>query len=248
MNYVYKEKFYIRKRNFRTFILLPAVLFIFFGIPFIALAIDPYDVIESGPPLITEDGILFSYKQKGESPRYVMVSGDFNRWENPILMKKNRHGVFVLLYNKEDEKAIVLNKGKYRYLYLIDGVWVKDYLNNKSVYDHYGTELSYFEVFTPIIILKNNPVKVNDNKYIFYYENKSAKNVSIAGDFNNWNPFSFPMRKNKSGLWEVELYIPQGSYSYRFIVDGIHRKDPLGMTLVQDRFGDEVSYLTLPLD
>jgi len=56
------------------------------------------------------------------------------------------------------------------------------------------------------------------------------------------------MRKNKSGIWEVELDIPQGSYSYRFIVDGIHRKDPLGMTRVQDRFGDEVSYLTLPLE
>lgn len=248
MNYAYKEKLYTRKRNLRALILLPVILWILFSIPFITFAIDPYDVIESGPPLITDEGILFRYKQKGESPRYVMVSGDFNRWENPIFMKENRHGVYVLLYNKEYEKAIVLNEGKYTYMYLVDGVWVKDSLNSKSVYDQYGTELSYFEVFTPIILLKNNPVKVNHNKYIFYYENTSAKNVYIAGDFNNWNPFSLPMRKNKSGIWEAELDIPQGSYSYRFIVDGIHRKDPLGMTRVQDRFGDEVSYLTLPFE
>ena len=138
------------------------------------LAITLHEVSNAGPPIVTEDGILFSFKSEKKAPRYVMVSGDFNDWDEPLLMTKNRHGIFVYLYNRSDERSVVLKEGKYRYRFLVDGIWIKDPRNDKSVYDSYGTELSYFEIRAPLIILDKNPVHVEKDRYVFYYRDPDA--------------------------------------------------------------------------
>jgi hypothetical protein len=211
-----------------------------------AFAFDPRDVTKAQPPLITNEGILFSYKDEKITPKYVMVIGDFNDWEKPLYMIKNRYDVFVYLYNSKKNKGIVLKEGRYRYRFLVDGLWISDPSNDRTVYDYYDTKLSYFDLPAPLIIVENNPVPDTDNKYVFYYKNERAREVYLAGEFNNWNPYSLPMKKNTSGLWEREIDIQPGSYAYIFIVDGVFRKDPLGSTIVYDRFDNEFSYLRIP--
>jgi 1,4-alpha-glucan branching enzyme len=88
---------------------------------------------------------------------------------------------------------------------------------------------------------------VTRTDYVFYYKNRNAREVYLVGDFNNWNPYSHPLRKNRSGLWEVVLDIPPGSYLYRFIVDGVYKPDPLNKDLVKDRSDNAYSSLKLPL-
>jgi chromosome partitioning protein len=54
-----------------------------------------------------------------------------------------------------------------------------------------------------------------------------AKNVQIAGDFNNWQPENTKMQKvGESGVWQTKLILPAGKYSYRFVVDGQWQQDP----------------------
>jgi len=216
-------------------------------IPSLLCALDPFIIKEAGPPVITQEGVLFTYQGGKDGPEKVMVSGDFNNWEKPLFMIKNWHNVFVYLYNKKGEKSIVLKEGIYHYRYLVDGVWKKDPMNPRVIYDKQGTALSFFEVKIPVIITDHNPTHIYRNRYIFYYKNDEAESVYLVGDFNYWNPYSLPMKKNKSGLWEVEVNILPGTYSYRFLVDGIYRNDPLGATLVTDRFDNEYSLISLPL-
>lgn len=247
MKYTCKKIPYIKIRRLKTLSLLFIVILWLLSTRFEAFALDPRDLRGPGPPIITDQGVIFTYHDPEKTPGYVMVSGDFNNWEKPIFLKKNRHGIYFYMYDETIEKEIVLRDGLYRYLYLIDGIWVKDPLNDNTVYDQYGTELTYFEVPAPIILLDKNPVETDSNKYLFYYKNAEARNVYILGDFNNWNPYSDRMRKNKSGLWEIEMNIPPGAYSYSFIVDGTYRKDPLSKAIVQDRFGNELTFIELPL-
>jgi len=237
----------MRRKSIRFFLTIFLILSICSGSPISLLAITLHDVTDGGPPIITEGGILFRYKDEEKNPQYVMVSGDFNNWKKPLLMVKNIHNVYVYLYNEKDERSVVLKEGKYRYRYLVDGIWMKDEKNYKYVYDSYGTELSYFEVKKPIIITAYNPVHVSNNKYVFYYRDETAKKVYIVGDFNNQNPYSHPLKKNKSGIWEIELHLPPGSYAYRFIVDGIYSRDPLGTKIVHDRFDNVYTSVGLPL-
>ena len=232
---------------FSVFLLLAGPLLLLTN-PQALCAYNLHAVTEGGPPIVTEEGVLFRYKDEKRSPRYVMVSGDFNKWESPILMVKNSNNVFVYFYNKTDERSVVLEEGRYRYRYLVDGVWMKDEENKKSVYDGYDTPLSYFEVSHPIIITTHNPVHVKSNSYLFYYRDEGAKNVYMVGDFNNWNPYSHPFRKNKSGIWEIEFDLVPGAYAYRFIVDGLFRRDPLGIKVVYDRFDNSYTSFIIPLE
>lgn len=209
--------------------------------------IDLYAIREAGPPQVTSDGILFTYKPEKEMPEKVMVGGDFDNWRDLHRMEKGDFGVFVFLYNKRDERGIVLREGFYRYRYLIDGIWFNDPHSDALLYDSKGTALSFFVLPKPIIVVDYNPLHLGRNDYIFYYKNDKAKSVAILGDFNNWNPYSHPMKKNLAGLWEIVLDIPPGQYVYRFVVDGNYRNDPLGRAVVYDIFDNAFTRLEVPL-
>ncbi len=66
-----------------------------------------------------------------------------------------------------------------------------------------------------------SPPRIRGDRLIFYYQDDQASEVSLAGDFNGWNPQSLPMKKNQNGVWRVELKrLPPGRYGYKFLVDG----------------------------
>ena len=52
-----------------------------------------------------------------------------------------------------------------------------------------------------------------------------AEEVSVVGNFNNWDMFNLPMYKTKDG-WEMKLNLPKGKYFYKFIVDGYWTSNP----------------------
>jgi 1,4-alpha-glucan branching enzyme len=53
-----------------------------------------------------------------------------------------------------------------------------------------------------------------------------ARQICIAGSFNDWHPSVTPMIRLSDGMWAKELVLPPGSYEYRFVVDGEWVDDP----------------------
>jgi 1,4-alpha-glucan branching enzyme len=64
-----------------------------------------------------------------------------------------------------------------------------------------------------------------------------AESASIAGDFNNWNTISHPMKKDKKGVWKISLDLLPSTYQYRFLVDGEWQTDPHCTECVENPFG-----------
>jgi hypothetical protein len=64
-----------------------------------------------------------------------------------------------------------------------------------------------------------------------------AEKVSVAGDFNGWRPDAAPAERGPDGIWRVTLPIPQGSWSYSFVVDGKFVEDPQAEAWREDGFG-----------
>jgi chromosome partitioning protein len=65
-----------------------------------------------------------------------------------------------------------------------------------------------------------------------------AKNVQIAGDFNNWQPAKTHMQKvGDSGVWQSKLKLPAGKYRYRLVVDGQWQQDPFNELTESNPFG-----------
>ena len=55
---------------------------------------------------------------------------------------------------------------------------------------------------------------------------------------------SFDVRVSR--VWTLELDLLPGSHAYRFLVDGIYRKDPLSKDIVLDRFDNEYTQIKIP--
>jgi 1,4-alpha-glucan branching enzyme len=64
-----------------------------------------------------------------------------------------------------------------------------------------------------------------------------AGNVFIAGDFNDWDTISHPMKKDKKGVWKLSVNLIPGTYQYRFFVDGQWQSDPTCAGCVENPFG-----------
>ncbi len=72
-----------------------------------------------------------------------------------------------------------------------------------------------------------------------------AKEVAIAGDFNNWSPDATLMNRVEGfeGDWELLLPLDKGRYQYRYVVDGVWQHDPYNNYVESNPFGELNSVL-----
>lgn len=74
-------------------------------------------------------------------------------------------------------------------------------------------------------------------KVLFEFPAPEAREVFLAGDFNNWDVRANPMKKDKKGLWKGNLPLAPGRYEYRFLVDGSWENDPSCSCCVPNQYG-----------
>jgi len=100
-------------------------------------------------------------------------------------------------------------------------------------------------VVTPAMTGENGTL-FKEVKIFFYYP--GARKVSVTGDFNDWDPEGIPMKKTgKKGLWEIDLKVKPGVYSYNFIIDGnMIVPDPNAVAQTPDGFGGTNSVMLVP--
>lgn len=60
----------------------------------------------------------------------------------------------------------------------------------------------------------------------FRLEAPDAREVFLAGTFNEWNPAARPLKRDKNGIWATMMMLGPGDYEYRFVVDGEWWDDP----------------------
>ena len=49
---------------------------------------------------------------------------------------------------------------------------------------------------------------------------KNASNVTVVGEFNNWNPSATPMRKQKTGEFTTTIDLTPGKeYQFRYLIN-----------------------------
>jgi len=71
----------------------------------------------------------------------------------------------------------------------------------------------------------------------FVYDSPTAKEVYLAGDFNNWSANGLPMRKTEDGDWRIRVPLSPGCHEFRYIVDGEWKCDPRLRDYVPNPFG-----------
>lgn len=138
------------------------------------------------------------------------IAGSFNNW-NPARtsMQKVDTGWVV---------TIPLPAGKYYYKLILDGNWMTDPNNRLKEDDGQGNANSV--LYCPNFLFKLNGYT-------------SAPEVIVAGSFNNWNKKELKMQAVPDG-WSLPVYLKDGTYSYKFLVDGKWIVDPTNKITRED--------------
>ncbi len=94
------------------------------------------------------------------------------------------------------------------------------------------------------------PVSNQENKNTvtihLYFKAPGAKEVSVVGDWNGWDPSVDRMKDpDGDGIWEIEIRLHPGEeYQYQFIIDGTKWvPDPNAPIQLDDGFGSKNSIL-----
>ena len=79
----------------------------------------------------------------------------------------------------------------------------------------------------------------------FYCAPLKAKSVTLAGDFNDWDPTSLPMERRVDGWWFLQVPLTHGHHQYRFLVDGRPMLDPRATGVARTERDEEVSLVAV---
>lgn len=167
----------------------------------------------------TEDVTIF-YLPQNLDAKEVFLSGNFNDWSTGNTpMQKTDSGWIV---------PVKLKPGKYFYKFIVDGKWIFDTNNNLKADDGQGN-------FNSTYFHHNYKFKLNG------YTNKEQ--VILTGSFNNWNEKELKMNKTADG-WELEMYLMEGTHSYKFIADKEWMLDPANPIARPDGMGNTNSIMS----
>jgi 1,4-alpha-glucan branching enzyme len=87
--------------------------------------------------------------------------------------------------------------------------------------------------------VKRVEVKGNERDVKFVYKNPDAAEVFLAGEFNDWDMRTLPMKRNKKGEWCITVALPPGQHEYNFVVDGAWVQDPACSERVMNTYGTQ---------
>lgn len=172
---------------------------------------------ERGRSSAVKRGILFTYANR--EARDVMIGGDFSSWK-PLPMERSRNGIWYFFLAEPSKE-----KGEIKYKFLSDGRWIPDPLNGNRRDDGAGSYLSLVDPFNSPEGKQVTYRFIGDNLVEFRIYKPDADFISVAGDFNNWNPEMHTMSKGDDGIWRIRLKLPAGVHRYNFIVDGRWKPD-----------------------
>ncbi|MBS1522773.1 MAG: hypothetical protein JST50_17370 [Bacteroidetes bacterium] len=143
----------------------------------------------------------------------VMLSGNFNSWSTLKGSMTKTDGGWII--------DVKLSPGVYQYKYIIQGRWTTDPNNLQDADDGNGNVNSVYYKYNYTFRLKGYA---------------SARKVTVAGDFNNWNAEELVMERH-GNTWEKQLYLGDGKHTYRFMVDGEWVADPANSVKEKDDNG-----------
>lgn len=72
-----------------------------------------------------------------------------------------------------------------------------------------------------------------------------ARQVSLVGDFNDWDPVAYPMKRQPDGAWLLQIPLNHGHHHYQFVVDGKAILDPRAQGVARNEQNGKVSLLSV---
>jgi len=131
------------------------------------------------------------------------------------------------------------------YRLIINGLWTIDPENPQSRRDPVtGLTLSLLKI--PQRQIRHSPLIGLPQGLSFLFKGPPGETVTVAGNFNNWDPFMYELREYPAGVYSITIPLPPGSYQYVFFHRGERYADPDNPQRVFSRDGRIASEIVIP--
>jgi chromosome partitioning protein len=78
----------------------------------------------------------------------------------------------------------------------------------------------------------------SDDGVVFVVRASGARQVQVAGSFNDWNPGRTPMQHVDRDTFQIRVPLRPGRHLYRYVVDGQWRNDPANHAVELNPYGE----------
>jgi len=228
----------------RTFCLVSAILVFLvagsvFGLDSHLMEVRIRGIDRAGPPQYLDRQILLSYKSN-EPVRLVGARFAHEDYRVFHVYFRNENDVFLLLLDVPEEVQ------ELRYRMVVDGLWINDPSNPDNEEDAFGRVFSVFSLQDRPARTPVSPEIHRQGSVTFFFQTLPDRAVSVAGDFNSWDPFWHRLQEKTPGEYRLTVRMPPGQHFYYYIVNGRRVLDPINQDTARDFEGFRVSTFFLP--
>ena len=131
------------------------------------------------------------------------------------------------------------------YRFIINGLWTIDPHNPITRRDP-ASGLVWSVVSIPPRPLRPNPLRGLPNGLEFTFRAPPGEVITVAGNFNGWDPFMYELREGPAGVYSITIPLPPGTYQYVFFRRGQRFIDPYNTRRMYSRDGNVVSEIIVP--
>jgi len=111
------------------------------------------------------------------------------------------------------------------YRLIIDGLWERDLLNPVWKTGDNGVGIS----IAPLPDIKTraeDEAAANSGILAVNYKTLPGETITLAGDFNGWDPFMYKLKEQSPGNYSIKLPLPPGLWHYTLFCRGERILDP----------------------
>jgi hypothetical protein len=205
-----------------------------------------------GAPTIYEDAIIFTASSAYSRVGIAFAHEGFARvhWLQKLRIPKDSAEITANPKNKNFDpymdsgilfhvEIIPDDMRNIDYRMIIDGLWTTDPMNPNGTAGSGG--LFHSRVSVPARPRPHSTLDSPPGQLRFNFAAPSGEIITVAGTFNNWDPFMYEMRETSAGFYTLTLPLPPGIYQYVFFYRGERYLDPYNTAAVYSREGKSVS-------
>jgi hypothetical protein len=234
-------------------------------VPLAADLWESYEIIDRlltlpGPvaPVIHDDFVIFTASSDFRRVGVAFAHEKFSNvhWFRPLFISQDRLNAPIPPGQREPDPfknsgilfhvfQVPENLNELEYRLVINGLWTVDPANNYTRRDPVsGLALSVLPV--PARRITPNPLRGLPAGLNFSFNGPPGEIVTVAGSFNNWDPFMYELKEHPAGVYSITIPLPPGAYQYVFFNRGERFVDPYNPRRVYARNGAAVSEIIVP--
>jgi hypothetical protein len=131
------------------------------------------------------------------------------------------------------------------YRLVVNGLWTIDPVNPNIRRDPVsGLHLSVLSL--PARPVNLHPAGGLPDGLKFSFKGPPGETVTVAGNFNGWDPFMYELKEGPAGVYSITIPLPPGTYQYVFFHRGQRYVDPYNTRRIFSRDGSAASEIVIP--